>query len=211
MVPAPDARWFDALDAVGAHDADPDAAFARLAAHHDGPGRHYHDFEHAQSVVDHVLALHRPGDDWATAVLAAWYHDAVYDPTLPPGASEGASAVLAVDELSRLGVTNTAVGAVARLICLTAGHRAAAGDGTAALLCDADLSILGAEPDVYDGYVAAVRDEYAHVDDDAWRTGRRAVLRGFLDRSTIYRTPAGQQAWESAARTNISRELESLA
>lgn len=206
----PDARWFDALDAVGAHTGDPAATFAALAQRHAGPGRHYHDFEHAQLVVDHVLALHQPGDDWATAALAAWYHDAVYDPTLPPGASEGASAVVAVADLTTLGVAHTAVGGVARLVCVTAGHRPAAGDGTGALLCDADLSILGAESDVYDRYVADVRREYAHVSDDDWWRGRRTVLRGFLDRATIFHTIAGRAAWEAPARTNISRELESL-
>ena len=79
------------------------------------------------------------------------------------------------------------------------------------MLCDADLSVLGADDDRYDRYVADVRAEYAHVTDEAWSEGRRRVLRTFLDRSKIFHTEAGRERWEAAARTNISRELSSLA
>lgn len=210
MTPTPDARWFDALVAVGAHRDGSGEAFDRLVARHGDGDRHYHGFDHAESVVDHVLALHQPGDDWAVAVLAAWYHDVVYDATGPRGANEGTSAVVAVDELSALGASLAAVGSVARLVCVTAGHNPSDGDRAGALLCDADLAVLGADSDVYDQYLAGVRAEYAHVDDGAWRTGRRMVLCSFLDRPLIYRTSAGQSAWEASARTNISRELEAL-
>ena len=207
----PDDRWDAALDAAGAHRGDRFGAFADLVARHEGPGRHHHDFDHASGVVDVVLGLHSAGDDWAVAVLAAWYHDVVHDPTAGAGANEGASAVVAHDALSGLGVTLTALGSVCRLICLTASHQPAPTDRAGAVLCDADLSILGADEDRYDAYVAAVRAEYAHLGDEAWRTGRRAVLRTFLDRPTIFHTHPGRDRWEAAARSNISRELESLA
>ncbi len=48
--------------------------------------------------------------------------------------------------------------------------------GDTAILLDADLAILGADPAAYSAYVAGVRSEYRHVDDDDWRTGRAAVL-----------------------------------
>src|SRR6478735_6166231 len=47
-----------------------------------------------------------------------------------------------------------------RLDLLTADHRPEPGDGDGALLCDADLSILGGEPEEYARYVAAVRKDY---------------------------------------------------
>ena len=206
----PDDRWHAALDATGAHRGDRLAVFADLVDHHAGPGRHHHVFDHASGVVDVVLGLHSPGDDWAVAVLAAWFHDAVYDPTAGRGVNEGASAVVAHDALSSLGVTLTALGGICRLVCLTAGHRPGPTDRAGAVLCDADLSILGADEDGYDTYVRNVRAEYAHVSDEDWRTGRRAVLRTFLDRPTIFHTHAGRDRWEAAARTNISRELSTL-
>jgi predicted metal-dependent HD superfamily phosphohydrolase len=209
-VHGPDDRWDAALDATGAHRGDRFSAFADIVARHGAPGRHHHDFDHASGVVDVVLGLHSPGDDWAVAVLAAWYHDVVYDPSAPSGGNEGASAVVAFDALSGLGVTLTALGSVCRLVCLTASHKPQPTDRTGAVLCDADLSVLGADEERYDAYVAGVRAEYAHVADDDWRTGRRAVLLGLLDRPTIFHTHAGRDRWEGPARANISRELTTL-
>jgi len=206
----PDDRWDAALDAVGALAGDRAAVFADLVERHAEPGRHHHDLAHASAVVDAVLGLHSTGDDWAPAVLAAWFHDVVYDPRSPAGADEGASAVLARRALASLGATLSATAEVCRLVCLTADHDPTPGDRTGALLTDADLSVLAADEDGYAAYVAAVRAEYAHVDDDAWRSGRRAVLRSFLDRPAIFRTPAGRERWEARARSNISAELSRL-
>lgn len=207
---APDERWDAALDVVGATRGDRAGVFADLESRHDAPGRHYHVFAHASGVVDAVLSLHSPGDAWAPVLLAAWFHDAVYDPRVGQGMNEGASAVLATQALTRLGATHTVTGEVARLICLTADHSPAPGDRNGALLCDADLSVLAEDEDRYEAYVDGVRAEHAHVDDAAWCTGRRAVLRSFLDRPTIFRTLPGRQRWEPRARINISRELSQL-
>lgn len=206
----PDDRWDAALDAAGAHTGDRFGVFADIVARYDDPARRYHTFDHASGVVDTVLGLHSAGDDWAVAVLAAWFHDVVYDPTAPHGFNEGASAVVAEAALSGLGCSATAIGSVTRLVCLTAHHQPRPGDRAGALLSDADLSTLAAPETEYAGYVAAVRAEYAHVPDDAWRTGRRTVLRALLDRPAIFHTPAGHERYEAAARSNISAELAGL-
>lgn len=206
----PDERWHAALDAVGAMAGDREAVFADLVARHRELGRHHHVLAHTSAVVDAVLALHSHGDAWAPTVLAAWFHDAVYDPTAPPGANEGASAVLARRELEGLGATLTATGEVCRLVLLTVDHDPTHGDRNGALLTDADLAVLASSEADYDAYVAAVRAEYAHLDDETWRTGRRALLRSFLDRPRIFRTIPGRERWEARARINISAELASL-
>lgn len=211
QVVEPDERWHAALDAIGAYRGDRERTFAYLAARHVGPDRHYHTFGHASDVVDRVLSLHDPGDDWATAVMAAWYHDAIYEPGSESGFNEGASAALAVGDLTAMGASLTGIGTVARLICLTANHTTDPADHTGAILCDADLAILGMDAEQYDRYVEAVRAEYGHLDDKTWRHGRRTVLRSYLDRPRIYVTEEGRRRWEAAARTNISRELEQLA
>lgn len=206
----PDERWDAALDAVGAVAGDRAAAYADLVARHAGPGRHHHVLAHASAVVDAVLAIHGNGDDWGTTVLAGWYHDAVYDPRAGAGANEGASAVLARRALESMGASLSATGEVCRLICLTADHDPRPGDRNGALLADADLAVLASDEEGYHAYATAVRAEYAHVDDDAWRTGRRTVLRSFLDRPQIFRTIVGRERWEARARINISSELASL-
>lgn len=206
----PDERWDAALDAVGAVAGDRAAAFAELVERHREAVRRHHVLAHTSGVVDAVLAIHGHGEDWATTVLAAWYHDVVYDPTAQAGVNEGASAVVARRALESMGASLSATGEVCRLICLTADHDPGPGDRNGALLCDADLAVLAADEEGYRAYATAVRAEYAHVDDDAWRIGRRAVLRSFLDRPRIFRTIVGRERWESRARINISSELASL-
>jgi predicted metal-dependent HD superfamily phosphohydrolase len=58
----------------------------------------------------------------------------------------------------------------------------------AAVLCDADLAILGAEPERFDHYDRQIREEYAWVPEPVYRQKRGEVLAGFLERPRIYRT-----------------------
>ena len=75
------------------------------------------------------------------------------------------------------------------------------------MLVDADLAILAATATRYDRYAHDVRAEYAAVDDDAWRAGRAAVLRRFLDAASLYRIGPDRVAREQAAKANLAREL----
>jgi predicted metal-dependent HD superfamily phosphohydrolase len=144
-------------------------------------------------------------DDLAAVRLAAWFHDAVYDPRRSD--NEECSALLAARVLTDLGVPDGRVTTVGRLVRSTASHLGDSNDE--AMLADADLAVLGAEPAVYQAYVVGVRAEYAHVDDAAWRTGRAAVLGTFLDREAIYITPA-MRPREPRARANLAAERASL-
>ncbi len=188
-----------------------DAALDELLARHRQPHRRYHTATHVMWVLRHIddLAADSTPVDLDAVRAAALFHDAVYDPRSPT--NEHDSAVLARRVLADCGWEAARVERVAALIELTAGHDPAGDtDLGADILLDADLAILGAEPADYRAYVTGVRVEYAHVDDDGWRTGRAAVLRSFLDRPAIYRTASMQAARERRARANLSAELADL-
>ena len=174
-----------------------------------GDGRRHHGVEHVAAVVGHVvdLAGHEPVGDLGAVVAAAVYHDAVYDPR--SASNEHDSARLAERELAAEGWPADRRAAVATMIEATAGHEAPGG-ADASVLLDADLAVLGSTPERYDAYAAAVREEYAHVADDAWRRGRRDVLTTFLGRESIFATATARSRWEDAARSNLERELRSL-
>jgi predicted metal-dependent HD superfamily phosphohydrolase len=142
--------------------------------------------------------------------LAAWFHDAVYDPRAVGDANERDSAALAESVLAGLGVPAPTAAEVRRLILLTAGHTVAPGDPDGALLCDADLAVLAAPPADYDRYAAAIRREYAHVPEPAFRAGRAAVLAGLLTLPALFRLPPLAARWEEPARDNVRRELAAL-
>lgn len=180
----------------------------RLLRRYAEPHRRYHTVEHLTEVL---RAIDRnSGEDSFEIELAAWYHDAIYDPAAPQGQNEAASADLAARELRALGVEAPRVDEVRRLVMLTAGHEVAPDDRNGIALADADLGILGAESPRYRRYVADVRAEYAHVADDAWRIGRASVLRTFLDRPRIYLGAAAHQRLDERARTNLGEELLAL-
>ncbi len=98
-----------------------------------------------------------------------------------------------------------------RLILLTKDHKVAEGDRLGALIVSIDLAILGADPNRYQAYARDVRQEYAHVPEEAWRAGRTAVLKSLMADGPVFADPAFSATLEDQARTNMSDELRSLA
>ena len=78
------------------------------------------------------------------------------------------------------------------------------------LFLDMDLSILGMQDHVYKKYAVAIRKEYAHFEDEAYRTGRAKVLQSFLEKDKLYFTKILGEKLEARARENINNEIKSL-
>lgn len=181
-----------------------------LLARYGEPHRAYHTVEHLTAVVGNVEALAEECVDEAVALLAGFFHDAVYE--IGAADNEAASARLAVEQLTRLGGDPSRIARVGALVSATADH-VPPDDATlradARVLIDADLAILAAPPAEYWRYVDAVRREYAAVPDDLWVAGRGAVLDGLLQRPAIFHTRRGA-GWETSARRNLRAERAAL-
>jgi predicted metal-dependent HD superfamily phosphohydrolase len=168
------------------------------------PHRHYHDLSHLDACLvlfdEHRDLAARPGE-----VLAALlFHDAIYDPTRDD--NEARSAALAREALRD--AEPEPIERIAAAIDATRTHETS--DPDVALVLDVDLSILGADAATYDAFERAIRREYAHVPDDAFRVGRAAVLGRFRARDPIYRTEPLRRALEAPAHANLSRALAAL-
>ena len=187
---------------------DDEAAGRELLARWSEPHRRYHDIDHLRAVLHAIDELARHASDADAVRLAAWFHDAAYRGR--PGRDERESAELAASILPSLGVEAAHVAEVIRLVELTATHQPAPADANGAVLCDADLAVLGGDPDAYAAYAAAVRAEYEHVPDGEFRTGRIAVLERFAFRNPLFHTSTAQNRWEQIARRNIDTELSLL-
>lgn len=164
----------------------------------------YHDLLHLTEVLDRLDDLAAAGVevDTTSVALAAWFHDAVYDGALD---DEERSARWAERSLP-----DPLASEVARLVQMTVEHRPADADAAGCALSDADLAILAAPVERYDAYVAGVRADFAHVDDDGFRAGRRAVLEDLVARPSLFRTAQARVLWEERARANLARELAAL-
>lgn len=182
-----------------------DALFLELYGRWGEEHRHYHGRTHLLDILEALDLLCEPAEPPRTVILAAWFHDAVYRGN--PGQDEEESAGVAENQLSRAGLPESDVSEVARLVRLTAGHRPAPGDVDGALLCDADLSILGSDPGAYSRYLAAVRKDYAHVGEVEFAAGRAAVVRQLLELDPLFSSTRAQELWLDAALRNLRSEL----
>lgn len=182
-----------------------DALRDELLAAYGEPSRGHHGTRHLAEVLARLDELAAAGTafDRTPVLLAAWFHDAVYDGERD---AEERSATWAEHALPQHADPAT-VAEVARLVRLTEHHRPEAGDDNGCALSDADLSILAAGRERYDEYVAAVRTEYAHLSDDVFTAGRADVLRALADAPELFRTAHGRARWEEPARANMAREL----
>ncbi|MEC5191416.1 MULTISPECIES: DUF4031 domain-containing protein [unclassified Arthrobacter] len=167
--------------------------------------RKYHGRTHLLAVLEALDLLAGPAGPPRTVLLAAWFHDAVYRGIA--GQDEEESARLAEERLSRAGLPPADVDDVARLVRMTADHQPETGDRDAALLSDADLSVLGGEPAAYARYLAAVRQDFAHIADDDFAAGRAAVVRRLLQLDPLFHTQRGRELWLEPARRNLRAEL----
>jgi len=174
------------------------------------PHRRYHTLDHLVRVLDGVDEFGGYADDVAAVRYAAWFHDAVYDGGEASADNEELSAQLAEADLPELGVPEARIAEVARLVRLTKGHAVADGDRNGAVLCDADLAVLGGDAAAYHAYTEAIRQEYAEFPDEVFRPGRAAVLKGLLELPHLFRTPVAVERYEARARANLTAEIAAL-
>ncbi|MBL9037058.1 MAG: hypothetical protein JNG84_00960 [Archangium sp.] len=191
----------------------PPAMLQAVRAAYDVPPRAYHSWSHIEAVLRHVDDVAR-GPGWKQpreVVLAALFHDAIYDAGRKD--NEARSAELArhaiAEHLPNEGID---IERVAAFIELTARHGAVTNvDPDAAHFLDADMAILGAPPHIFDAYDAGVATEYApFVAPDLYRAGRRKFLTTLLAAPRIFLSDFFHQRYDSAARDNLRRAVDRL-
>lgn len=212
------------VEAPAASQAQLTAQVAELGEHllqaWEQPHRAYHHSGHLSQMLtdlDRLYAHRTQGSTPLPLVLAAWFHDAVYEgaPSEDERRSEqlaGASleplvtaGLLSEEELQlvRLLVRATAAHELPESTELPAGYNPA----DIEFFLDADMAILAAEPARYRRYLRGVRSEYSHFDDEAFRTGRTSFLHSVLERERIFLSERARELWEEPARVNLRAEL----
>jgi len=171
------------------------------------PGRCYHNRTHVEEMIELARRYWDQGFDtpeFFHLYLAILFHDFVYDARSPTNEADSAHTALA--ETQALPEVDAQL--LQRLILVTKHHEAT--DDVEQFLVDLDLAILGADPQRYREYARAIRQEYAHVPDEAYHEGRSGVLRKFLLRPQLYGTPLIRNRYEAQARENLRWELDDL-
>ena len=214
--------WLDCVAALGVADRDRSeaiATFHRLDRAYGQTGRAYHNQAH----IDACLGLcaewrsqfHHP----AAVEMAIWFHDAVYVPRRADNEARSARWAEAVLRRWRVDaeVRSWVVSAILATQHLATQNLATQHDAKSrqdsahdfnvhhdrTLLLDIDLSILAASTLEFSRYEAAIRREYDFVSEEAFRVGRLAVLRSFLDRDRLFQSAIGFARFEARARQNL--------
>jgi len=199
-------RVFDALGCeLGAYEL----AIAVVAAYEE-PHRCYHGVAHLAACLALFDEVWRSAPHPIEVEAALAFHDLVYDPRALDNekrSAERAKAALVAHE-----APENVAARIAELVLATAHDHVEdrAEDPDAALLVDIDLAILGAPERDFEAFERGVREEYAWVDEPDYRRARARVLRAFLARPHIYRTPAIRDRLEAGARENLERALTAL-
>lgn len=181
---------------------------ANLVSRWREPHRKYHNTKHLEDVLLSLDHLQTVGETIATeTLLAAWYHDAIYEGRQ---SDEEKSAQLAHATLQKLGINREISDTVAELILATKPATDSSHGFEFAHLLDADLAIFAASNHRYLEYAQAVRQEYSHVTEEDFRTGRSKILTSYLERPQIYYGTSAQSLWEARARKNLELEINQL-
>jgi predicted metal-dependent HD superfamily phosphohydrolase len=185
-----------------------DRLFQVLVAAYTQPDRHYHNLKH----IHHILTILERFVDRLqnpmSVLLAAWFHDFVYDSQ--SSNNEIQSAKLAEELLRDIGISTGTIDRVQQLILATQGHQSDLRDNDLCIFLDADLAILGTNPEQYQIYARSIRREYSWVADELYRAGRIRVLESFLHRQRLYHTQSLFDELEARARLNIQAEIRSI-
>ena len=185
----------------------PQATWQQLASHHSEPHRHYHTLDHVTACLNWLDQYRHLAEDPLCIELALWAHDVIYDPRA--SGNEARSADWFAQQFADSTLTDAQRDRVHTLILATI-HPHPPTDADMALLQDIDLSILGADIELYDRYEGSIRQEYDFVPEEAFRKGRSGVLRSFLDQDVIYHTAELSERLEMSARNNLKRALAEL-
>jgi predicted metal-dependent HD superfamily phosphohydrolase len=173
--------------------------------------RHYHDRRHLRECLGLLEVWKGQGERTAEVGVALWFHDAVYD----PGADDNElrSAAWAARALGEARVSSEVGERVFELIMATqhTRHPPPVQGLDTGLLLDIDLAILGAPPERFQAFERDIRKEYAAVPASAYRSARRIVLQGFIEREPLYHTLQARALLEEQAHLNLQGALERLA
>ena len=145
-----------------------------------GQSRAYHNLDHLVHGLSEIAVwAANTGADAVSADLlkkAFWFHDAVCEAKSTNVSNEEASAQLWIS--SGL-ATDNALSVAALIKATDYAQRGQIVHPLAAVMCGADLAILGQSGEVYEAYTQSVRREYALIPEAEYRADRKAVLANF--------------------------------
>ncbi len=201
-------EWYKYLENKSFDKEKVSAVINKLTDNYNEVHRYYHNLNHIKNMYDSLSKFKGKIVNNESIFYAAWLHDIIYD--TKSSDNEEKSSEFAENLLSELNINDMVIKKVIRLILITKNHHPIENSFDEKIFLDSDLLILGQSADKYDEYMKSIRKEFQWVDDVKYNTGRKKILKNFLQRETIYFTKEFGSLYESIARKNIQKEINSL-
>jgi predicted metal-dependent HD superfamily phosphohydrolase len=180
-----------------------------LVKKYSGSGRHYHNWQHIQTLLNFSEKYGAQLVDKDVVDFAIFYHDAIYNVLRKD--NEQRSAAMAADRLPKLGVPAGTIELVRIFIEATQTHQVPQGltiESDLEFFLDFDMSVLAADRELYRLYKEQVRKEYHLIPAALYRPGRKKFLQNCLQSRSIFKTTEFKSRYEVQARANLQWELE---
>lgn len=184
-----------------------DTEWQLIADKYSDSSRHYHTLKHLCDMGTELEQYYGSVIP-TTTILALVYHDFEYN--VLRSDNEKQSALYASRKLYLWGLPGSVIGQVKQMIESTQQHTTESNNTEVRVFLDADMAVLGSQPDVYNAYAKAVRKEFAIYPDFMYNKGRRDFLKRTLDNGNVFLTNYFNDKYGAQARINIQNELNSL-
>jgi predicted metal-dependent HD superfamily phosphohydrolase len=171
------------------------------------PKRFYHTLNHLENLLAQLVLVKNNITDWDTVLFTLFYHDVIYKSSRTD--NEGQSAILAEKRMKQLSISEDIIESCKNQILATKNHLEQLSSDTN-YFTDADLSILDSDWDTYSIYLNQVRKEYSIYPDFMYNSGRKKVLKHFLNMDRIFKTDYFFNKLEAQAKNNLKQELQFL-
>ncbi|MFO6423322.1 hypothetical protein [Motilimonas sp. KMU-193] len=198
-------RWLNLMQAMGFPPSI--GCYQALEKAYSQPHRYYHTVKHIDAMLKHFDSVKLLAEQSAELELAIWFHDAIYN--IPSSRNELDSALWAKEFVLTNQYDEAGAKRIFDLIMATQQHEKSSLID-ANIIVDTDLAILGSSPATYAEFEQNIRREYHMVPEDIYRAKRAEILEHFLAQGSIYKLDSFISQYESAARENISRAIDSL-
>lgn len=178
-----------------------------IEEHYLQKSRKYHNLNHLEHIFRELDEVKNEINDFTLITFSVFYHDIIYKSTSKE--NEEKSAEFAVQRLQKLNLSESQLNRISNQILATKAHKKSSDQDTNSLT-DADLSILGAERDIYQKYIENIRKEYSVYPDFLYKPGRKKALKHFLEFETIFKTEYFRNKYEEKARKNLEWEIGNI-
>lgn len=217
-----ESRWEQLWQGIGAK-GDPTKIYDIILKRYSESHRHHHGMSHLAHCFRAFDNSRHLCNDSDRTEYNLFMHDLIYNilaDNLGKNPDYGELATYALDneeksvEFACQVLEDSDVSAISSKLVrediLASKHSSTVEDQDTKLFLDIDIAVLGSPPAEYDQFEYDIRQEFNMVPEQLFRSARSNILKGFLERQSIYLTGDFEREYGLQARKNLERTVDKL-